>query len=120
MKQKQVKEIKSVKIYPFNDKGNMNTISGSRIYNISEKIRKGERLTDSEKDFVYKEINGVSCVGSGRAALMGMCFDFRDVATRYVIEDNYGNLFTRWSMDKGTIRRTHPCGIYQILTSKSR
>lgn len=118
MKQKQVKEIKLVKIYPFNERGDMNTIAGSYLHKISEKIRNGEKLTDSEKDYVYKNMNEGISVMKGCAAIMGICYDFREVATRYIVEDNHGNLFAVWSMDKGTIRRNYPHGIYQILTSK--
>ena len=109
-----MKDDNIVKIYPFNEKGDINLIKNSRTYQIANKINKLEKLTQDEKSYIYKESRFSCCVPLGCIAERGVCLDFRSYFKRYFVEDHHGYIYSRYAPNKTTIR-LNESNIYQIV-----
>lgn len=98
--------------------GDERIIKESLIYKIALKINNGERLTNDERIFLYKEVNDMGST-QGCAMLMGVIMDFRQVMKRYFVETDYG-IVSLWAFDKTSIRACYSSKIYNIVEVPNR
>lgn len=79
-------------------------LSGTKVYQIREKLNNKQKLTREEKNWVTKKMYEHRCLYSfGRIALMGWYFLFDDVCTKYVVKQ-HDDWFEVWGMDKTSVR----------------
>jgi hypothetical protein len=92
-------------LYAFNDRGKIENVIGTKIFDIHQKAWSGKPLTREEKDYVFQHI--VSNTYSKRGVpLLGIMFDFSPYLKRFIVKDRYGGIEERYAFDKSNIRNS--------------
>lgn len=91
-------------IYAFVDEPeDPKNIPHSKLFRIHQKAMKGNKLTRSEKDFIFHRINESTQSTTG-IALMGYIYDFGSVLKRYIVKYDDGFVNELRAFDKTCIR----------------
>ena len=101
-----------ITIVPFNERGNIENVVNSKIYNIAMKLNEGLKLNRDEKNFVTEKVNS-NCFFKRSVPLLGMRFDFSDVLKLFVVKQ-YGRLSEYYAIDKTSLR-THIYGTIDYI-----
>ena len=80
----------------------LKALEGSKVYELREKLNKGESLTRAEKNWITENVNTNSYFSRG-IPLRGYCFDFSDVLKRYFVKQ-YNQILEYYAMDKTSLR----------------
>lgn len=94
--------MKKVTIYPFNDRGNIENVKGSKAYQLAEKVNNGEKLTREEKNWISDNVNKNSYSKSG-IPVLGVMFNFAAILKTFVVKQ-YGDIQEYKAIDKTAIR----------------
>ena len=81
----------------------LDSLQGSRVYDVKVKCMKGEKLTREEKDWLAEKLS-TSSYGRSAIALMGWMFNFYDYMHRYIVRQ-YGHWTTYYAPDRTSLRR---------------
>lgn len=116
-----MKKQKYKNITPFNERGNIENIIGTNIFNIHQKLVNGKKLTQEEKNYVFEKIRDNSYFNDG-VALMGMRLNFKPYLKRYYVKYNYGNIIEMYAFNKTNIRTNiyTKSGIIEIVEVPKR
>lgn len=91
----------------------LETLSNSKVYQLREKINRGERMTREEKNWLCDRVNSNTHFRTA-VPLMGYRFDFLDVLNKYLV-CQYGRWTEYYAPDRTSLR-TYPYGrINQIV-----
>ena len=91
-----------VRIYPFNDRGDVNNVKGSEAQRIADKVNNGEKLTRQEKNWITEKVNSNSYSKSG-IPVLGVMFNFSPLLNTYVVKQ-YDHLQEYKAIDKTSLR----------------
>lgn len=94
--------MKKVTIYPFNDRGNIENVKGSKAYQLAEKVNNGEKLTREDKNFISERIFS-NCYSKSGIPVLGIMFNFSAILKTFVVKQ-YGNIQEYKAIDKTAIR----------------
>lgn len=81
----------------------LETLAGTRVYQLHEKIEAGKKLNREEKDYLFE-----LCEHGRRSYHLrgGWCFNFIDCLNHYAIKRTYGSLDEVYAPDKMAIRNS--------------
>jgi len=96
--------MKKVTINPFNERGNVENIKGSKAYLLAEKVNNGEKLTRDEKNWITDNVNKNSYSKSG-IPVLGVMVNFSEILKYFVVKQ-YGSIQEYRAIDKTSIRAT--------------
>jgi len=71
------------------DISELDTLKGSKVYQLRQKLNNGGRLNREEKNWITEGIRSSSIYFNDSIALMGCRFDFSDVLKTFVVKQ-YG------------------------------
>ena len=80
----------------------LEALKGSKVYELRERICRGESLTRAEKNWITEKVNTNSFFRRS-IPLSGYCFDFSDVPKRYFVKQ-YDHIQEYYAMDKTSLR----------------
>lgn len=80
----------------------LDTLTNSKVYQLREKLNKGEKISRQEKDWLAQELLGNSYFNTS-VPLMGYRFDFSDVVKTFLVKQ-YGDWHEYNAPDKTSIR----------------
>ena len=91
-------------IYPFNERGDVNNVKGSKVSMLADKINNGIKLSRDEKDWITEscQSNSYSKVG---VPVMGVMFNFKSILTLYIVRQ-YGAVCEYYAIDKTSLRKS--------------
>jgi len=94
--------MQKVTIYPFNERGNVENVKGSKAYQLAAKVNNGEKLTRDEKNWISDNVNKNSYSKSG-IPVLGVMFNFSAMLKTFVVKQ-YGSIQEYKAIDKTSIR----------------
>ena len=102
-------------VYKFNPSANatLESLQNSRPYILREKINNGEKLTADDKRYIAKSCMECAFFDTS-IALMGWCFDFSDVLSRFLI-NSYGSWSRVYAFNKTQVRKIVYGKIHEII-----
>lgn len=101
-----------IKIVPFNERGKLENVINSKVYNIAMKLNNGLKLDRIEKNFITANVNS-NTYFKNSIPLMGMQFDFRAVLKTFIVKQ-YGTIHEYKAIDKTSLR-THIYGSIEYI-----
>ena len=101
-----------IKIVPFNERGKLENVINSKVYNIAMKLNNGLKLDRIEKNFITANVNSNLHFKNG-IPLLGMQFDFRAVLKTFIVKQ-YGSVQEYKAIDKTSLR-THIYGSIEYI-----
>lgn len=81
---------------------NLDTLKGSKVYQLREKVNAGEKLSREEKDWITQNVNRNSYFKSA-IPLSGYRFDFSEILKTYIVKQ-YGSYQEYNAVDKTSLR----------------
>ena len=78
------------------------TLENSKVYQLREKLNKGEQLDRAEKNWITEKVNNNAYFKSA-IPLQGYCFDFTDILKRFWVKQ-YNNIQEYRAIDKTALR----------------
>ena len=78
------------------------SLTGSKVYQLREKLNNGEKLCREEKNWITKGVNH-NTFFKGAIPLHGYRFDFADVLKTYIVKQ-YGHYQEYKAVDKTSLR----------------
>lgn len=94
----------------------LDTLKGSKVYQLREKISRSEKLSRDEKDWITKNVNSNSYFKSA-IPLSGYRFDFSEILKTYIVKQ-YGSYQEYRAIDKTSLRATIYGRIDKIIEVK--
>ena len=93
------------KVYKFNSSSDatLESLESSRPYILREKINRGEKLSADEKWYIAKNCMDNTFFDTA-IPLMGWCFDFSDVLSRFLI-NSYGSWSRVFAFNKTQVKK---------------
>lgn len=106
-------------VFPFNERGIVDSVVGTKMFTLQQKAMSGERLTNEEKDYVFASLLSNSYFKDS-VPLLGVRLCFRKVLRKFWVKYKWGDISEIWSFDKMTIRRNlySKHGIIRIIEVK--
>jgi len=80
----------------------LDTLKGSKVYQLREKLNAGEKLNREEKNWIAENVNRNSYFKSA-IPLSGYRFDFSEILKTYVVKQ-YGSYQEYKAIDKTSVR----------------
>jgi len=80
----------------------LDTLKGSKVYQLREKLNAGERFSREEKNWIAEKVNGNSYFKNA-IPLSGYRFDFSEILKTYVVKQ-YGSYQEYRAIDKTSLR----------------
>ncbi len=94
--------MKMVRVSPFIDDCEVSNVKNTIAYKIAEKLNTGQKLLDSEKIYLTREVNSNNYFRDS-VALRGIRFDFSDFLKTFVVRQS-GNWTEFKAYNKSTLR----------------
>lgn len=91
----------------------LETLSNSVVYQLREKLNRGETMNREEKNWLAESINHNAYFKTA-VPLMGYHFDFSDVIRKFLV-NQYGGWSEYYAPDKTSLRNTIYGTINQIV-----
>lgn len=80
----------------------LETLQNSKVYQLREKLNKGEQLDRAEKNWITEKVNNNAYFKSA-IPLQGYCFDFADILKRFWVKQ-YSHIQEYRAIDKTALR----------------
>ena len=80
----------------------LNTLKGSKVYQLREKMNAGGKLSREEKNWIAEKVNN-NCYFKNAIPLSGYRFDFSEILKTYVVKQ-YGSYQEYRAIDKTSLR----------------
>jgi hypothetical protein len=91
--------------YPFNERGKLDSIINSSIYDYFQRLVRGEKLSREEKNHIFHAIQSNS--GKGNYRLQGMIIPFKQFMKLYLVKYRHDNTWHEvYAFDKTCIRNS--------------
>ena len=94
--------MKKVKIYPFNDRGNLENVKNCKAMIIAEKLNLGIKLMPIDQIWLTEQINSNSFFKDS-VPVLGVRFDFSDFLKTYIVYQ-YGSIHEYKAYNKTSLR----------------
>lgn len=91
----------------------LETLSCSKVYELREKLNRGEKLSREDKNWLAMELNN-NVYFKASVPQMGYRFDFTDAVRKYLVKQ-YGSWQEYYAPDKTSLRATLYGRIIQIV-----
>lgn len=94
----------------------LDTLKGSRVYQLREKVNAEEKLSRDEKDWITEKVNNNTYFNSA-IPLGGYRFDFSEILKTYIVKQ-YGSYQAYKAIDKTSLRAMIHGKIDKIIEEK--
>jgi len=108
--------MKKVTIVPFNERGNVENVKGSRAMIVAEKLNLGIKLLEIDQMWLTENIINNSYFDDS-VPLRGMRFNFSDFLTTFVVK-SYGTWYEYKALNKTILRKVLGYKIEKIVEVK--
>lgn len=105
-------------VYPFNERGELDSILDSKPYAVLQKLCKGDKLTTDEKQYVTDKVND-NTYFKDSVALLGMRICFRPFLKKFWFKTKWGDIHEAYAINKTTLREhnkyLYPIKIMEVM-----